>query len=533
MINLMHSFLEKATLSHASKNAVVTSDNMMYSFEDIHLKSNSLAQFLLQSGIEKGDRIVSQMGNSVETIISFWAVLKVGAVIVPIGTELKKDKLIYVLKDSGAKIWITDSLRDIDNDAFSSTSLERILFSGKNLPKHNSLEIVDFQKTIKDPSTSLHLNYRMLDMDLAAIIYTSGSTGEPKGVVHTHRSMITATNSLNEYLKYNETDNVLCVLPLSFDYGLYQMIMSISVGATLLLEQEQTWPIFLLRKIKSHHVTIIPVVPTLVMMLFEQQSRYNLDLSSVRAVTNTGAALTEKNIAMTQFLFPQADIFSMYGLTECKRCSYLPPKDIDRKPKSVGIAIPNTEIWLIDAADNRITEPNQVGQLVVRGSTVMQGYWNKPIQTAKKLRSGLYPNERVFYSGDLCKMDEEGYLYFVGRMDEVIKSRGVKVSPKEVEDFISKIPEVVASAIIGVDHEEYGEVLCAFVVLSKEGIISEKELISQCSNGLEPYKVPYYLYIIKSIPKTPNGKFNKLKLKELASDNVLKAELTEQEVDVE
>jgi len=254
------------------------------------------------------------------------------------------------------------------------------------------------------------------------------------------------------------------------------------------------------------------------MLLHEQSKIKPFDLSSIRMITNTGAALTRTNIKMVQSLFTNAEIFSMYGLTECKRCTYLPPKDINRKPDSVGIAIPNTELWLVDDNCNKILTPNQVGQLVIRGATVMKGYWNKPLKTAEKLKDGIIPGEKVLYTGDYCSLDEDGYLYFRGRMDHVIKSRGIKVSPKEVEDFIDTIPEVNAVAITGVPHKDYGEVLYAYVVLKENQSLSEEAIISICKKHLEPYKVPKFVSIISSIPKTPNGKFNVIALKEMALD---------------
>ena len=215
---------------------------------------------------------------------------------------------------------------------------------------------------------------------------------------------------------------------------------------------------------------------------------------------------------MLRELFPQARIYSMYGLTECKRCTYLPPEDIDRKPTSVGIAIPNTELWLVDEDGNRVG-PNQVGQLVIRGATVMRGYWEKPEATAKKLKPGPLPGELVLYTGDYCRLDDEGYLYFVGRMDDIIKSRGEKVAPKEVENVLYNIPGVREAAVIGVPDDILGQAVKAFVVLEHGVALTTKDIQRECQAKLENFMVPKYVEIVADLPKTTTGKIKKTDLK--------------------
>ena len=232
------------------------------------------------------------------------------------------------------------------------------------------------------------------------------------------------------------------------------------------------------------------------------------DLSSVRYVTNTAAALPVKHITMLRGLFPKARIYSMYGLTECKRCTYLPPADIDRKPESVGVAIPNTELWLVDEHDRRVG-PGEVGQLVIRGATVMRGYWEKPEETAKKLRPGPLPGELVLYTGDLCRLDDEGYLYFVGRMDDIIKSRGEKVAPKEVEAAIVAIAGVRECAVIGVPDDVLGQAVKAFVVLEPGTALDARAIQQACAARLESFMVPKHVEIVAELAKGATGKIQK------------------------
>ena len=263
-----------------------------------------------------------------------------------------------------------------------------------------------------------------------------------------------------------------------------------------------------MRLIQDERVTVFSGVPTMFSMLAEMKSLASFDLSSVRYVTNTAAALPVKHILMLKEQFPGARIYSMYGLTECKRCSYLPPQDLDRKPTSVGIAIPNTELWIV-GDDGRKLGPNQVGQLVIRGATVMSGYWGKPEESAERLRPGPLPGERVLYTGDYCRLDEEGYLYFVGRMDDIIKSRGEKVPPKEVEDALVGIDGVKEAAVIGVPDEILGQAVKAFVVPMKGVRLDEREVRKACQSRLESFMVPKHIVFVPELPKGDTGKIKK------------------------
>jgi acyl-CoA synthetase (AMP-forming)/AMP-acid ligase II len=259
-------------------------------------------------------------------------------------------------------------------------------------------------------------------------------------------------------------------------------------------------------------VTGFPGVPTIFATIAGLKSIKQYDLSAIRYVTNTAAALPVKHILMLRELFPAARIYSMYGLTECKRCTYLPPEDIDRKPESVGIAIPNTELWIVDDGGNKLG-PNQVGQLVIRGATVMKGYWEKPDATARKLKPGPLPGEEVLWTGDYCRLDDEGYLYFVARMDDVIKSRGEKVPPKEVENALMNVAGVREAAVIGVPDDLLGQAVKAFVVLDPGVTLTTRDLERECQKRLESFMVPKLIELVPELPKTTTGKIKKTDLK--------------------
>ncbi|MEG1040527.1 MAG: class I adenylate-forming enzyme family protein [Pseudomonas sp.] len=502
---LLQDVLETRNGLHPDKAAIIYADEA-YTYAQLDEASARLAAGLQANGLQRQERVVVCLGNRVEMVCAFWGILKAGGVVVNVGLETTADSLDYIVRDAEASVLITttDKIASLPAGIADLSHLRQIVL----LDGEAGSAVAQTFESLLGQGAGVPLPSGNLDLDLAAIIYTSGSTGAPKGVMLTHRNMLAALASLHTYLGYNERDNVLCALPLSFDYGLYQMIMAIDAGATLVLEKEFTWPIFLIKKIRQYQVTVIPFVPTMLTLLHEYARKREAVFADVRMVTNTGAALKAPHIAQMKALFPQAQIFSMYGLTECKRCTYLPPEDIDSKPGSVGIAIPNTELWLVDEQDRRIDEPHRVGQLVIRGATVMAGYWRNPAATALKLKPGRYPGESVLYTGDYCSLDEDGYLYFRGRMDHMIKSRGMKVSPSEVENFLYAIVGVEAAAVVGVEHDSVGEGLCAFVTLEQGVGLTAGQLLEQCRHGLEPHKVPLSISIESSLPRTANGKID-------------------------
>jgi amino acid adenylation domain-containing protein len=510
-VPLLHDYLLQSASELFSKIALVCmKQRVTYGELDAH--SNALAHSLIASGVERGDRVVIFADNTVETVISFWAVLKANAVVSIINPLTKGDKLGYLLEDCRPAALITDMhIYSVFADpARACTHLRRVIVSGAvedeklaRLPHAQRWgDALAGGKDTAPPARAC------LDVDLAAIIYTSGSTGDPKGVMLTHRNMITACTSISSYLELQKDEVILGVLPLAFDYGMYQMIMAFRTGARLVLERSFTFPAQVLKLMVEEGVTGFPGVPTIFSILAELKSLKEYDLSKIRYVTNTAAALPVKHILMLRDLFPGARIYSMYGLTECKRCTYLPHKDIDRKPDSVGIAIPNTEMWIVDEEGGKVAA-GTIGQLVIRGATVMKGYWEKPEATARKLKPGPIPGEQVLYTGDYCKMDEEGYLYFVGRMDDIIKSRGEKVAPREVESTLMNIPGVKEVAVIGVPDEILGEAVKAFVVLEEDVILTEKQLQKECMSRLENFMVPKYIVTVPSLPKTDTGKIKK------------------------
>jgi len=323
-----------------------------------------------------------------------------------------------------------------------------------------------------------------------------------------HFNMLAVSKSIIQYLGNNSDDIILNVLPLSFGYGLYQVIPSVMYGGTVILESSFMFPVKILQRMEKEKATGFPMVPTIFALLFNLKNIEKYDLSSLRYLTNAGAALSAERILKLKSIVPNAKIFSMYGLTECQRVSYLKPDEVEIRPSSVGKAIPNCEVILLNEKGEEVGV-GEVGELVVRGSNVMRGYWNAPELTKKTFRDGKVPGEKLLYSGDLFKKDEEGYLYFVSRKDDIIKTKGEKVSPKEVEHVINSFDGIIDNAVIPVPDQILGNAIKAFVVKKKESNITDKEILKFCSERLEPFMIPKYVEFIEQLPKSINGKINK------------------------
>jgi acyl-CoA synthetase (AMP-forming)/AMP-acid ligase II len=438
---------------------------------------------------------------------------------------MKANKLAYIIKDSGASAVITHVSKKVEmGKAIKRAQKEPVVLwvgeSAKDdLPGSDTWMWTDLVKGIKErkdqkTGKSHDKKPRIIDQDLATLIYTSGSTGDPKGVMSSHHNMVSAARSIITYLENREDDIVIVVLPLSFDYGLYQVIMAFLYGGTVVIERSFMFPVTVLESIEREGVTGFPIVPTIAAFLLKMENLSKYDLSSLRYMTNTGAALPVQHIKALRKIFPDVKMYSMFGLTECKRVCYLPPEEIDRIPGSVGKAMPNCEVFLIDENGDEIG-PGEVGEMIVRGSNVMQGYWNAPELTGNTYREWRFPGEKLLFTGDFFKKDQNGFLYFLGRRDDMIKTKGERVSPKEVENVICSLDGISEAAVLGVNDELLGQAIKAYVVMKDGNLVEEKGVLRHCKENLEIWMVPKYVEFLNSLPKTPNGKVDKKALKEL------------------
>jgi amino acid adenylation domain-containing protein len=501
-------FLERSAERLPDKIALVCESRRLR-YQEVESLCNRLANGLLSTGLARWERVAVYLDNSVEAALAIFAILKTGGVFLVVNPTTKAEKLAYVLDDCRATVLITtaDKLDRVRECLGQAPHLKVVIVAGgaeeqqigdkRLLPLESILECSSDRRPAK----------RCIDIDLAALIYTSGSTGKPKGVMVTHLNIVSAATSITSYLENTADDVILNLLPLSFDYGLYQLLMAFKIGGTLVLERSLAYFYPVVETLVREQVTGLPLVPTIASILLQYDlSKYNLP--HLRYITNTAAALPTQHIHSLRRLFPQVKIYSMYGLTECKRVSYLPPDQIDARPGSVGRGMPNEEVYIVDENGNRVG-PGVVGELVVRGSNVMKGYWERPEETDLVLRSGPLPGEKVLYTGDLFTSDAEGYLYWVGRRDDIIKSRGEKVSPKEVEDVLYSLAGVADAAVVGVPDEVLGSAIKAYVTLVPEAKLSEQDVLRHCREHLEDMMVPKFIEFCDRMPKTPTGKISK------------------------
>lgn len=502
---LLHDGFLWQALAQPQHPAIIV-EGMPHSYGELLNAARCLAGALMERGLHRGDRVAIYMDNTWPCVVSIYATLLAGGVFLMINPQTKADKLEFILNDSDAKILLTDGhLAPVFLPVIERIApLHRVICSGQT-PTHARVEAFDAVVQAAPADSVMHAN---IPLDLAALIYTSGSTGNPKGVMHTHQSMRFAAESLIEYLRLSGSDRLLCVLPLAFDYGLYQLLMAMQLGATLVLERSFTYPAAVFQRMETLQVTVFPGVPTIFAMLLSAHGRSPLRFPSVTRVTNTAAALADDYVPRLREIFPYGLIYKMYGLTECKRVSYLEPERVDAKPGSVGRAIPGTEVFLL-SPDGQPVARGETGILHVRGPHVMLGYWKRPDLSAQMLKPGPWPGERVLCTQDFFRMDADGDLYFVGRSDDIIKTRGEKVSPVEVENVLHGIAGVREAAVIGVADDLLGQAVRAVVVLEPGTTLTDKQIRAACLARLENFMVPRDVIIVAELPKTTTGKVSK------------------------
>ena len=507
---MVHDHLVASAARWPDKVAVIAGDQRL-TYRELDRASNRCARGLVAVGVQRGDRIGIQLENSLETVIAIYGALKAGAAILMLNPSTKPDKLGYVLEDSRARVLILGA-RSLDAAAATLAALPglaSVVPVGAGAAAATACPSVPWS-AIHDDQDDGPLDEQGIDLDLAALLYTSGSTGDPKGVMLTHLNIGSAVRSIASYLALTPDDVVLNVLPLSFGYGLTQLFPTLMAGGTVVLERGILFPHVTLSQMAAHRATGFALVPTIATMLLGLDlSKY--DLSSLRYITNAGAGLPPELAGRLRRQLPDVRLYLMYGQTECLRASYLEPEQVDMRPDSVGRGIPNQEMWIADEAGVPVG-PDVVGELVIRGPHVMAGYWQRPDETERKLRAGRLPGERVLHTGDLFRRDEAGYYYFVARQDDIIKSRGEKVSPREVENALYKMPEVLEAAVAGVPDALLGESIKAYVVVKPGATLNERQVKRHCAMLLEEYMVPAAVEFRSELPKNERGKIVKREL---------------------
>lgn len=516
MSELLHELILRQAKTLPSNPAIVHKDTSL-SYASLARGLETVAQGLLRLGLSPSERVAVFLSKQPETVIGMFGTTLAGGVFVPVNPLLKAEQVAHILKDCNVRTLVTSAVRaallkDVLGDCHDLKNV--VIVDGQQLPEIAGVETLWWQDLISPGETS-RLHPR-IDTDMAAILYTSGSTGRPKGVVLSHRNMVAGARSVSRYLENTAQDRILAVLPFSFDYGLSQLTTAFNVGASVVL-MDYLLPRDVLHVAAKHKITGLAAVPPLWSQIatlpWPQEAQ-----ESLRYITNSGGAMPRATLEALRRALPNAKPYLMYGLTEAFRSTYLPPEELDRRPDSMGRAIPNAEV-LVVREDGSPCSPGEPGELVHRGSLVALGYWNDPERTAERFRpapgneTGIPLPEVAVWSGDTVKMDEEGFLYFIGRRDDMIKTSGYRVSPSEVEEVLYASSQVGHAAALGIPHPTLGQAIVAAVTPRESGMpVDVPALLAHCKARLPAFMVPVHIQLRQDLPCNANGKIDRKRL---------------------
>ncbi len=524
MAHLLHELIFQSADRFTDKEALVYNSNRI-SFAALAGNVQSSAAAMLALGLDRSERVAVYLEKRPETVSALFGAAAAGGAFVPVNPLLKPEQVAYILRDCNVRILVTSAgrLKLLADVLPQCHDLHSIIVTGpaEGLPLLPGLNILSWEDTVGEAGISPHSR---IDGDMAGILYTSGSTGKPKGVVLSHRNLVAGANSVARYLKNDSDDRILSVLPLSFDYGLSQLTTAFQVGATAVL-MNYLLPRDIVNIVEQEKITGLAAVPPLWIQLAQLKWP---DETSLRYITNSGGAMPRATLDRLRGSLPDTAVFLMYGLTEAFRSTFLPPNEVERRPDSIGKAIPNAEVLVVreDGTRCAVGEP---GELVHRGALVSLGYWNDHEKTAERFKplpssSGLPIPELAVWSGDTVRMDEEGFLYFIGRRDEMIKTSGYRVSPLEVEEVVYGTGLVGEAAAIGVSHPMLGQAIVLVVTPRDASPLDTDSLLAACKLHLPAYMVPSRIECrTGSLPRNPNGKIDRKLLAQAWQDTFMES----------
>jgi len=503
---LLHDLLCVSAERTPRANALVDG-NTRIDYATLHAQVEGLAAGLISLGVRRGERIAMWMEKRSEVVTTIFASSLAGAAFVPINPLLKPAQLAHIVQDCAVNVLVTTAARRplLDPVLAHCPSLHHVIVI-------DGAEATNWQALCATPPRSGH---RVVDADMAGIFYTSGSTGRPKGVMVSHRNVVVGARSVASYLGNHAGDRLLAALPLSFDAGFSQLTTAFSVGASVTL-LNYLMPRDVLKAMEREQITGLTAVPPLWIQL-AQLDWPEATTTLLRYFANTGGRMPRETLVALRQRAPDAKPYLMYGLTEAFRATYLPPEEVDRRPDSIGRAIPNTEVMVLreDGSECAADEP---GELVQRGALVAMGYWNDAEKTAERFRplplqDGAVLPEIAVFSGDTVRRDAEGFLYFIGRRDEMIKTSGYRVSPTEIEEACYATQLFAEVVAVGVDHPALGQAIVIFGTAIGDTELTLETLIAALRPLLPAWMLPARL-LLQALPRNPNGKIDRKQLAE-------------------
>ena len=472
------------------------------------------AHGVVECGLGRGERMAIFLEKRFETVVAAFGAAAAGGVFVPVNPVLKPAQIGYILRDCNVRILVTshERLPALRAELEECPDLRVVILvgSGSEVATLVNRAVRSYESLMQLSRVALH---RVIDTDVVAILYTSGSTGKPKGVILSHRNMVAGAKSVAAYLENDSSDSLLAVLPLSFDAGFSQLTTGFHAGARVVL-QNYLLPKDVIGALVGERITGLTAVPPLYIQLAQLEWPSSIG-DSLRYFANTGGRMPLETLTRLRRMLPKAKPFLMYGLTEAFRSTYLPPEQVDQRPDSIGKAIPNAEI-LVLREDGTPCDPGEPGELVHRGALVGLGYWNDPAKTAERYRplprgdDGLTLPEFAVFSGDTVRRDDDGYLYFIGRRDEMIKTSGYRVSPTEIEEALYATSLVGEVAAFGVPHPVLGHAIVVVATPPRDGATNDAALLAACRERLPAYMVPARIDVRAGpLPRNPNGKIDR------------------------
>jgi len=510
---LLDELIAGACQRFPDRNALTYGDASLR-YEAFAEQVGAFASAVMVLGLGRGERVAVYLEKRFETVTACFGAAAAGGVFVPVNPLLKPGQVAYILRDCNVRILVTSGERlTLLGDALPGCpDLRHVVVVGA-VPSGVAIPGVAVTKWGEVLAARGRAGHRVIDTDIAAILYTSGSTGKPKGVVLSHRNMVAGAKSVAQYLENNPGDTLLAALPLTFDAGFSQLTTAFHANARVVLIN-YLLPRDVINALVKERVTGLTAVPPLWIQLSQLKWPETVT-DHLRYIANTGGRMPRETLQALRKMLPKTKPYLMYGLTEAFRSTYLPPEEVDRRPDSIGKAIPNAEV-LVLREDGTACAPNEPGELVHRGALVGMGYWNDAEKTAERYRPfpnrepGLVLPEIAVFSGDTVRMDAEGFLYFIGRRDEMIKTSGYRVSPTEVEEVLYSTQLVGEAAAFGVPHPVLGQAIVV-VATAKEGLALEAErLVAECRDRLPVYMVPAKIDLRAGpLPRNPNGKIDR------------------------